>query len=55
MTKDVYTVRDIADQMQVSEKAVRGLILSGKLKAVKICGKWIVRAECFEDFIGGKI
>lgn len=51
MQKDVYTVKDIAEQLQVQEKAVRNLIASGKVKATKICGKWVVSAESFQQLI----
>lgn len=51
MIKDFYTVRDIAGQLQVQEKAVRKLISSGKLKASKVLNKWIVTAENLKAFI----
>jgi len=51
MTKDAYTVRDIAEQLQVTEKAVRQLILLNKLPARKICNKWIVSAADFKNLI----
>jgi len=51
LTKDIYTVRDIAEQLQVNEKAVRNLVTSGELKARKTCGKWIVSAENLKAFI----
>ena len=51
MTKDFYTVRDIAEQLQVKEKAVRGLIAAGELKASKILNKWVVTAENLKAFI----
>lgn len=54
MTKDLYTVRDIAEQLQVQEKAVRRLVTSGKLPAKKVCGKWIVTADNLKEFIDGK-
>jgi excisionase family DNA binding protein len=54
MQKDLYTVRDIAEQLQVQEKAVRGLIASGELKASKVLNKWIVTAESLKAFIDAK-
>ena len=51
MTKDIYTVRDIAEQLQVNEKAVRNLVTRGELKGRKTCGKWIVSAENLKAFI----
>lgn len=51
MIKDFYTVRDIAEQLQVQEKAVRRLITGGGLKASKVLGKWVVTAENLKAFI----
>ena len=51
LIKDFYTVRDIAEQLQVKERAIRQLVSSGELKAHKICGKWIVTAENLKSFI----
>lgn len=51
MTKDAYTVKDIAEQLQVKEKAVRKLITDKKLKATKVCGKWVISAENFQELI----
>lgn len=48
MLKDVYTVRDISEQLQVKEKAVRHLIKTGRLKATKVLNKWIVSAHDFQ-------
>lgn len=45
MTKDYYTVRDIAETLKVKEKAVRRLISKNTLKANKVCNKWIVTAD----------
>jgi len=55
MTKDFYTVRDIAEQLQVKEKAVRHLITVGELKASKILNKWIVTADNLKAFVDAKI
>ena len=51
MIKDFYTVRDIAEQLQVQEKAVRRLITTGELKASKVLNKWVVTAENLKSFI----
>lgn len=53
MIKDVYTVKDVAEQLQVTEKTVRELISSGRLKAVKVCKKWIISAQNLKAFING--
>jgi len=54
MTKDIYTVRDLSDLMQVSEKAIRRLINGGELKAAKILGKWFVTSENLKLFLDAK-
>jgi len=54
MTKDLYTVRDIAKEIDVNEKSVRRLISTGQLKASKVCGKWVVTAENLKAFVDGK-
>lgn len=51
MQKDVYTIRDIAEQLQVNEKTIRNLIAGGGLQAKKICGKWVVNTESFQRLI----
>ena len=51
MTKDYYTVRDIAGQLQVKERSVRQLISTGGLKASKVLNKWIVSANNLQSFI----
>ena len=55
MIKDFYTVRDIAEQLDVTEKSVRRLISSGELPASKVIGKWVVSAENLKNFIDTKI
>ena len=54
MTKDLYTVRDIAQEIDVAEKSVRRLIHIGELTATKMCGKYVVTAENLKAFIDGK-
>ena len=54
MIKDFYTVRDIAQQLDVAEKSVRRLISTGQLNAAKFCGKWVVTAENLKRFVDAK-
>lgn len=51
MNKDFYTVKDIAEELQVTEKAVRYQIKAGKLEASKVLGKFIVTAENYKKYI----
>jgi len=55
MTKDFYTVRDIAEQLQVQEKVVRYQITKGNIKASKVFGKWVITAENLKAFIEANI
>jgi len=54
MTKDFYTVKDIADQLHVKEKAVRRLITAGELPASKVLNKWVVTAENLKAFVDSR-
>lgn len=51
MIKDFYTVRDIAAQLQVKEKAVRFQIKQGKLEASKVMSKYVISAENYKKYI----
>ena len=51
MSKDYYTVKDIAEELQVKEKAIRHLINTGQLPASKIARKWVVSAEDLKAFV----
>ena len=51
LIKDFYTIKDIAEQLQVKEKAVRRLVTRGSLKARKVCGKWVVTADNLKAFL----
>lgn len=51
MNKDFYTVRDVAEELQVTEKAVRSLIKDGELIVSKVLGKWIITAENFKYLV----
>lgn len=51
MNKDFYTVRDIAEELQVTEKAVRYQIKQGKLISSKVLGKYVITAENYKKYI----
>ena len=51
MIKDFYTVKDVAEQLQATEKSVRRLITTGGLPASKILNKWIVTADNLKAFV----
>lgn len=49
-----YTLKEIEDVLQVSNRTLREYIKTGKLKAVKIGGKYVVSESNYNDFISGK-
>lgn len=55
MNKDFYTVRDIAEELQVTEKAIRYQIKQGKLISSKVLGKYVITAENYKKFIDENI
>jgi predicted transcriptional regulator len=55
MNKDFYTVKDIAEELQVTEKALRHQIKGGKLIASKVLGKYVVSAENYKKYIDANV
>ena len=49
MQKDVYTIRDIAKQLQVNEKTIRNLIAGGGLQAKKSVRNGWSAPKAFKD------
>lgn len=47
----VYTLKDVADIIKVTERTLLTYIKEGKLKAKKIGGKWIVSQANLQEFI----
>ena len=51
----MYSVKDMAVIMEVSERTIFNYIKEGKLKgAVKIGGRWKISEENLRDFLQGK-
>lgn len=49
----VYTLKEVAEVIKVTERTLLTYIKEGKLKATKIGGKWIVSQENLQNFING--
>lgn len=51
-----YTLKEIEDNLKVSNRTLLRYIKAGKLKAVKIGGngKYVVSESNYNDFISGK-
>lgn len=51
LLKDLYTVKDVAALLDLTESSVRKYIKSSRLKALKLNGAYIVSKADLEEFI----
>lgn len=49
-----YSLKELEDNLKVSNRTLLRYIKSGKLKAVKIGGKYVVSESNYNDFISAK-
>lgn len=47
---EVLTVEEVSRRSKLGEKAVRGAIRRGDLRASKLCGRWRVRESDYDDW-----
>lgn len=52
--KDFYTVKDLAELLNMLPQSVRRLINAGKLEATKLNGSFIIKKEAAEKLIKEK-
>lgn len=50
----IYTIKEIAEILQVTERTVYTWARSGKLKAIKIGKSWRVTQEALDEFLQGE-
>lgn len=50
--KKIYSIHEIEEILQVTQRTIYNWIKSGKLKAVKIGKEWRVTEDALEDFLG---
>jgi len=50
----LYTLKDLAKLLEVTERTLHTYVKDGKLKAVKIGGKWKVTQDNLQKFINGE-
>ena len=53
MSEKLYTVEQVAEQLQVDPESVRIWLRSGKLKGVKVGRLWRIREDDLEEFLRG--
>ena len=50
----VYTLKEVAEILKVTERTLLDYLKQGRLKGNKIGGKWIISHENLQNFINGK-
>jgi excisionase family DNA binding protein len=53
-TKDLLTVKEASDLLNINEKKLYALVKDGKLPGTKVTGKWLFPKSELEEFIKGK-
>lgn len=51
LLKDLYTVKDVAELLNLTEPGIRANIKSGKLKATKFNNSYIITKADLESFL----
>jgi excisionase family DNA binding protein len=51
MSKDFLTVKDVAQELGLTERTVRELFNTGVIKARKIAGKYVTTREIIKAYI----
>ena len=49
----LYTLKDVAELLKVTQRTLLTYLKEGKLKGQKIGGKWIISEENLHKFING--
>ena len=50
----MYTIKEIVEELKVSDRTVRRWIADGKLKSIKIQGVVRIKDEEYKRFLGGR-
>jgi excisionase family DNA binding protein len=51
MREEIFTVREVADRLRVTEQVVYKWLQAGKLKGIKVGRHWRVRESDLERFL----
>lgn len=54
LLKDIYSVKDVAELLELTEGSIRVSIKKGKLKATKFNGAYIITKQDLDDFIAAR-
>lgn len=50
----LYSLQELAKLLEVSERTIHNYVKAGKIKGVKIGGKWKFTEESLKKFINGE-
>jgi len=53
-TTELYTIQQIMSKIQMSDETIYRYIRRGKLKAIRVGGRWRVSREALDEFLGVK-
>ena len=51
MQKDFLTVKDVAKELQITERTARELLKKGEIKGKKVAGKYITTMDLLKEYI----
>lgn len=51
MSKENFTVKDVAEYLNRSETTIYNMLNNEELPGIKLGGKWIVRKKDLDDFL----
>jgi hypothetical protein len=49
---EVYSVKDLSEQLHASQKAIRSYLKTGKLRGKKVFRKWLVSEDALRELLG---
>lgn len=50
----MFSLRDLAERLKVTERTMHNYIKSGKLKGQKIGGRWLISENNLHKFLNGE-
>jgi excisionase family DNA binding protein len=48
---DIYSLREVAQQLRISEPTARDLLRSGQLRSVRVGSQWRVTDQAVREFL----
>ncbi len=51
---NIYTVKEVAEMLKLSEETIRRYLRSGKLKGITLGSSWRITQESLDQFLKGE-